>query len=480
MYRHSHPVMVLTQLQRFVFILIIPAARGFFSALFGDFWAWLTGAWVDVGALLLIVLLAVWRWRRLTYRLDAHGITLRSGLFARRETFLFWDNIATVTTAQPFYLRPFHVVYLRADTLGGSSRRTDLALYVTQRESRAFLRGQDVPIPCAPAPQPVYAPGTVPVLLMALLTSRSLTEVLYLSTFVSQAGKLLGAEFSRLLLSSLWDISHRLAFGIPPLAAAIAYVLLGGWALGLLFTLVRYRHYTVAQHGAVAHIHSGGITRRQYALQLPAVNFIDIRRNIALYALKLHSLYISVPGFGKGRDEIACLLPAEPPARFTTLLRQFFPAFVPLAPTVRPARSSVLSFLGLPLFLCTLLLALAAVAVRLFAAFQGFILFICLMLLVPAALFLALRFLAWRTGGVSFADAHYTLCYSSIFILHTVVVPASKITALRLYQSPFQLLSGRNCHLVFYTMSEKRTRHMCRSLPRAQAEALLQAWRAQS
>ena len=478
MFQRTHPAMIFTQLRRFLYILIIPAVRGFFSALFSDFWGWLAGAWLDIGALSLIFLLAILRWQRLAYRLDEQGITVRSGLLLRQETLLLWSKIATITITEPFYLRPLHVVFLRADTLGGNRWRPDVSLILLREDSGAFFRFHGQIPPATAPPRPTYIPGTWSLLLLALLTSHSLTGVLFLATFVSQSGKLLGAELSRLIVNHLWDISHRLAFGLPPIAAAAAYVLLGGWAVGFLFVLVRYRHFSISRWESTPTDFlgiSGGLgTRRHTILRQNHVNFIDIRQNILALVLGLSSLYASVAGYGKGKGDISCLIPAEAASRFAHIRQQLFPGLEPASSLLRPAHSSVMAFIGLPLALCGLLITAGLTAVTLFAAFHTFILFVCLMLLVPVGLLLAVRLREWRTGGCACSPSHYTMCYSRRFIIHTAIIPADKITRVVMVQTPFQLLGGgRNCRLLLYTASEGRARHICRSLPKAEAQAFL-------
>ncbi len=59
----------------------------------------------------------------------------------------------------------------------------------------------------------------------------TLTGVVFASTLISQSGNLLGKEFEDQLVVKLTDIARVLAFGLPPAAALLAYILLGGWLI---------------------------------------------------------------------------------------------------------------------------------------------------------------------------------------------------------------------------------------------------------
>ena len=60
--RHRvHPITILGNLWRVLYLIIIPVLRGFFSALGNNLAGWLSGAWADILILLLMVAIAVLR-----------------------------------------------------------------------------------------------------------------------------------------------------------------------------------------------------------------------------------------------------------------------------------------------------------------------------------------------------------------------------------------------------------------------------------
>ena len=80
---HAHPFSILTFLYRFLFLLIIPLARGFISALTGDIFSWVRGAWFDILIVALIIILAYQKWEHFQYHMDINGVYIATGIFFR-------------------------------------------------------------------------------------------------------------------------------------------------------------------------------------------------------------------------------------------------------------------------------------------------------------------------------------------------------------------------------------------------------------
>ena len=129
--RRPHPLYAVVSLSRYLYLLLLPLARGFISAWGGGVAAWLEGAWFDLCILGLLFGLGGLLWLCTQYRADKEGIFLTTGIFRRREVLLPAGKITCLSAVQPFYLRPFRAVFLRADTPAGSYKRADFSLLQT-------------------------------------------------------------------------------------------------------------------------------------------------------------------------------------------------------------------------------------------------------------------------------------------------------------------------------------------------------------
>jgi len=456
--RRAHPFTILQNLWRVLYLTIIPVLRGFLGALRGGFSGWLRGAWIDVLVMLLMIAIAVWRWRRVTYEPDDSGIRVRSGLIYYKDNHIPWNRVVTVSLNFPLLLKPFHAVRLRADTLGGSFKDADFTMLLSPAAAEAVISGQRETLHSREKRQ--YAPSTRSILALSLLTSNSFAGIVFISTFISQSGRLLGREFSDMLIGTMEEVTRFLAFGIPPAAAMIAYALLTGWLIAFLNTFVRYKNMLVERREHTLAISGGLLTQREYLIQAQDINFLDIRQSISTKLLNLRSLYISAVGYGKQKDDISCVIPTEQDKVFTKHQSALFPGFSPTPRQLAPTNSVVFRFIGFSLFLCGAILLAVALLIWRFPGWRSFILFVGLMLMVPAVILLIVRFLDFRSGGVSFDGELYTLRYSSGLYIHTVVVPANKIVMVQLRQSLLQK-RGKTCDLLINTVAEGRFLHKC-------------------
>lgn len=458
---HAHPLTIFSNLWRVLYLVIIPVLRGFLGALQGDLARWLRGAWIDILVLLLMVGLAVWRWWRVTYRCDDDALHIYMGVLYEKYTRIPWNRIVTLSLVERYYLRPFRAAHFRADTMGGSHKDADFTMLISFRKGQGILekygnqRTQNL--------YRVYIPRTGSIFALALLSSNSFAGIVFMATFISLTGKLLGEGFSRMIIGTFENVARALAFGIPPAAAALAYVLMGGWLIGFLLTFVRYVRFSISRRPRQLRISGGFITRREYLIQHEKINFIDIRQSAISKAFRLFSLYLSAVGYGKHKDDISCIIPTEGREAFYKNRDMLFPRLEPAPRQIIPKLGGVMRFIGPALTWLGGILAGVPLLSWLFPNWSSFILYVGLMMLIPALLFLIVRLMDFSTGGVSVRDNTITLRYSKGFTLHIVVIPADKVSQICFHQGFFQKL-GPNCDLILYTKAERRLRHRCRSL----------------
>ena len=97
-----HPLYILSNLWRYLFILLLPLVRGLYYVVINSFSLtggfqlavnisnWLQGAWVDVLSLLAFLSLGVLLWATFVVELTADGLLVRRGVFRREVSFRWW------------------------------------------------------------------------------------------------------------------------------------------------------------------------------------------------------------------------------------------------------------------------------------------------------------------------------------------------------------------------------------------------------
>lgn len=468
---HAHPVTIFFNLGRVLYLVIIPVLRGFVSALQGGFTHWLSGAWADI--LVFLVMLgfasAAWFFRR--FRFGGNQIELRVGILNHRTVFIPWDRVTTLTLMKPFLLRPIRALRFRADTLGGSFKDADFSILLTPKQADAILKSWE---PFAGgALGKVYQPTTGSIAALSLLTSNSFAGILFISAFISQSGKLLGNKFSQMIIGTFEEAARNLAFGIPPAAAALAYILIAGWFISFFLTFIRYKDFSLISRENTFSISGGIFTHREYYIKYSDVNFIDMRQSIFTKLLRLNSLYISVVGYGKQKDDISCIVPTEHEVKFEESRNKIFPHKRSSERVFMPGKMGIMRFIGPAVMAILAISAAMVVFLRIFPLWTSFIRFVGFMTFVPALFFLLIRIIDFRTGGLSFESGNYTIRYSSGWSLHTVVIPEAKVVRVELRQSLLQK-RGKYCDLIISAKAEGVSFHRCRNLVMADLMKLFQ------
>lgn len=89
-----------------------------------DFGPWVWALLVLAAVVILIRPVTIWLNTR--YRLDADGLSFRSGLFFRKRRAIGYDRIHAITATTPWYMRPFNVV--RITVASGGMADVDITL----------------------------------------------------------------------------------------------------------------------------------------------------------------------------------------------------------------------------------------------------------------------------------------------------------------------------------------------------------------
>ena len=472
----AHPVMILEFLWRFLFLLILPVVRGFVSSLSGGFYLWLQGAWFDLLVVAVILGLAFFQWFFFRFRLvetegKGRGLVVIRGIFHRQESFLPCERICTLSATASFYLRPLAGVRLRADTLAGG-KTPDLSFTVTKRQAEAIMNGRIDERYNNQYIKKSYHPRQIYIIALSAILSNSFAGIVLLAVLVSNIGKILGQEMERRILGTVQLMTNLLAFGLPPVAAALGWLLVAGWLLAFFRNLLRHAGFTVTRQKEQLFIESGIFTKRKYSVYFKFINYLDIRQSVFTKILGLYSVFVHAVGYGKQEEDVSAILPGAGKGELRRQLRLLLPEYKPASDSrcsIRPNRGAIMKFMIEPVWACVLIPAAGWLLSWLFPSWRELIWFVVLMGEIPAVWFFIIRLMDYLSSGIHYdSDSQmYTLRYSSGFYLHTVVVPREKIVQLDLRQSILQKMDGR-CDVLLYTEDEKVHRHHLRNLSRAE------------
>lgn len=458
--RRQHPIAILRYSFRYLFLLSLPLLRGLrYIQTPQGLYRWAQGTWIDLSAILLLLVLPLLLWRGYTYCLTDQGFVLRRGVLFRLETIIPRHHISTLSVERPFYLRPLRAARIAVDTDAGARFRADFTLTVSEQHAREILAERqktDEPI------QHRYRAPWAHIVVLSMLVSNSMSGVLILATAFYQSGRLLGEAYQQQLVGNLENAAQYLRI-IPRTTALIVLVLLIGWGIAALRNLLRHLPFCATRYPTLLAIRNGAITRRDHLCTVSAVHYLDCRQTIFCKLLRLRIVFIHCIGYGKGRDSLSLLIPASPTARAEEQTRRLLPEFRPQAVNIRPAPRSLLRYIAYPLWGMLLIYPTARIVAPLFPLWREILLHLALIAYIPLVWAAAVKILDRYTAGIGCGDGFVTLQYSARLTFHTVTVPQSDIISYRFRQSVFQ----RRRHtgdLIILTYSEEPRRHRIRNI----------------
>lgn len=461
--RRTHPLSILIFLYRFLFLLILPLLRGFLSALNGNLKEWFTGVWIDVLVLFALIVISTLKWALFQYYMDKDTIELTYGIIFRHKITLPMRSVTTLSSLSSIWLRPFWISKVRIDTAARGTRKADFSFYVRRSEAHRIMRLRQEPKQLQDSCVCRYRPPIWSIVLLSVFTSNTLPGIIMVATFVSQAGKLLGQELSMLLRHTFEETARKIAFGLPPIAAAAALFLFIGWFAAFLMNLLQTKGLEIVRTAHRLQVSGGVLTQKRYSLHVQDISFIDIRQSLITRTLRLFSVYLNAIGFGKEQQDIAAIIPFSIKSRVLSRLSLLLPEFIPTKRTIKPARGAFLKFLLLPAIVLVSIPIAAAYGMRLFPIWADIIRFVGFMAALPALWFFGVRLVDLLSSGASKQREYYTMRYSNGFYLHTVIVAWEKITVIDIRQSIFQRFSNK-CDAVILTRAEGRRHHILRTL----------------
>lgn len=488
----SHKINILHRMSKYFILLLIPLLHALFTAIYhlvsslllmqrpgslsDFFYQW----WFDLSMLVLILLIGVYAWFVFVFSIDERGITVEQGILLRQKSFFPFARVTAMSVEHPWYFRPFGIAYLTVDTNGGNAKQTDFSVWIHADRAGELLEYYHTLTEQAALPSnhsPSSSPKTVGmlkkhILFFSLITSSSLTGVLYLYAILKQTGNFLGEEFSKQLVDRFTWVATFLSFGAPPLLSIVAYTMVISWAISFLFTLLRYLRFSITRTDSMLRIKIGLFSPRRVSIVVKRINFVFLRQSLAARLLGIASVFLHCAGYGKDKKDFSVLIPAGGKTVLSKQLETLLPEFSLAPRSIRPRINDFTRFITVPTMILVGVLVGAFLGFHFTTRFDTIIWIALFVLGIPALLFLLVKIYAFSFSGIGVDDDAVTLYYTKGFQIITSMIPLSKITSMELSQAVYHHTTGA-CHLSVYTMAEKTQKQTVVNLQRVRVEELL-------
>ncbi len=455
--RRLHPLTLVFEAIRVARHLVLPAIAGAAGAANDGVARTLA---VGLGILAVpAIAAAIARYVSFRYRLTDDDLILDSGVLARRHRIIPLARIQNVDVRQQPLERIFGVASLHIETAGG--KKTEGVISVLGRADADALRARLL------ASRDAAAGAATPVETLARLSTR---ELIVAGATANEIGVVAAAlaglmQFveDRLVEYLPEAIDPAALPALPPALAIAAFVVAGaiavllvGWILSIVGSVVGYHGFTLERVGGELRKRYGLLARREGSVPLRRVQAVRIeesllRRPFELAAVRIETAGATVPGQQRNPEAFVPLASREGAAQLVArLLDGFDPGCVALLPVHPRARRRIFVRLAVPIVLVAATLGPLH--------HPGWL--TLLVLLAPAY---ALAGNAYANRRYAVVD-DYVVARDALLGRTTWVIPRRKIQTVHVASSPFQRRHGL-ATLVVDTASGPRGAAYIKDLP---------------
>lgn len=472
--KKQHPIAMIRYTSKNFWLLLIPLVRGLLALGF-DFYSWLSGAYLDILVVLIILGAAFFIWWNITFKTEETGIKFSEGVFVKREYFIPFSTMTSVTARKNFFLRPMKAVTLYIDTDSSSALKKS-----SEPDVKLIMRLKDYKELCKKMPDKpsaaklTYRAPKGQLLFFSLLFSSTLSSLIYFGTLLIQGGRLIDRELEERFITAVNDVTkfaERIIKGITPVTVAIIIIIAGGWLYSFISNYLRHINFRIQRWGENIFVENGFFTKWRYRFNTGKINYADLRQNLLMKICGVMSVHVSCTGYGKQKNEIPVFVPITDKKSITGVMKMFLPEFVLDDTEINPRWNYIMRFIGPPTALIFAIIIAAFFMVMLAPDWYSVILFLAVMGEIMSVHLLVVRLTAFYSNGIGIGEDSAALRYCRYFQFHYIILPKEKITGVEIRQTPFQKLND-SCDLVLHARSEAVSSHRVRGLNLKDAEKM--------
>ena len=397
----AHPLMILSFLKPFLFILLIPVIRGVSEYIKNGEITQILG--IEILLFGAILLFAILRWRAFSVECDEKVVVVKTGVFAVSRAVIPINGLSSVQSEQTPFDYIFSSVTFRINTEAGSREKTDYSFKLSRRDSHALsdlLYGKK-------SGEPVrFSPFKIAIL--AAATSSAFTGMLVGVPIVNNAAKLLGLGFEE-LFNEITNISNKIQTYFPPVVNTISLILLIGYIISFVYSFLRYLSFRLFLNDDRIEVRSGFFVKLRTSFKKASINNIKIEQTFLMMLFRRFAMKVNVGGYGEAKSESQVLVPS---GKYSEIRNQYSDYF----PFLKPTGKIVMSKKGLIhqnryLFWAEIFfISLGALAFYLAFRFEEFGRFILFMTFIMGCVIFYYAYLClreYKKGMVRFGETVY-------------------------------------------------------------------------
>lgn len=396
----AHPLMILTFIKPFLFVLILPFIKALLQYLMDRQINDVLG--FELLIFVILTIIAFLRYRAYRIYCDNESVTVKTGFILKKMAEIKISNLSSVKATQNPLDAVFDAVTFSINTEAGSTNRADFKMKMRVKD-------------CEELTSYLYAGEAISkvrfsalrVAIMAAATSSAFSGIIIGVPIINRAGKLLGVGLSDMLLDELNNVSSRVETYFPPVVNTVTLIILLCYAVSFLYSFFKYINFKLLLNEDKLEVHTGFFVKVKTAFKKASVNNVMIVQTPLMLLLRRYAMKVSVGGFGEAKSESQIVVPAGSYKELKSDFAEYFPFLMPDGNSIRARRDILIKgrFLFLPTVYLISLLTVSISSCLLFTDFTRFIFFVTVVLLCILFYYAYICLFEYEYGKIKFGKS---------------------------------------------------------------------------
>lgn len=395
----AHPVMTLTYLKPFLFVLVFPVIKGLVQYIRHRRVSGILP--LETGLFIGILVIAILRYRSFSITVDRDKLTVKSGFLYKSESEINLSRLSSVSSKRNPIDVLFKSVTFSVNTEAGRPSKPDFKfkLYLSDAKHLSkILYGEEE--------QKVMRYSSLRIAVLSMATSSAITGLVLGVPVINRTGKLLGLALSEMVFDEINQISGKVNTVFPPVVNIITIILTVAYTVSFLTSFFKNMRFRLRMSDEKVEIQSGFFVRRHTEFKKSAVKNICMEQSPIMRPFKMFTMRAAIGGYGDGKGEKAVIVPV---GRLRELKKQFAEHFSFLQTDKEPItaehnRLNIRRFLWLPQLYAGLDIAVSVASILIFPYFDRMVLFLGTVLMGIILYYGSLSYRNMKYGRLSLSE----------------------------------------------------------------------------
>lgn len=446
--KHEHPIRILQHCAVNLWLLFLPLLRSLNLFPFSTeaFIEWLKGAWMDILVMLFIFGSALVRWLGCRYCSDSKNFILVQGIFIQKRIVIPFEKITAALESEvklPFMLR---LSIFRIENTAGKITG-DTVLWIRKKDCDEL--SAQIPI-CKKEKKFkfTYSISIWKIILYSFLFSSTLSGTLYIAAFFIEiknaAREILTELHITEAIDKMSDAAASIFRAVPKIIIIILIILLFCRFISFIINLMRSAGFHTAIDSNIIRILSGLFPRNHINIYTPSIECIIMKQGFISKITGVASLFVTYPSSRSIRDKKALLVPivSRKSHLNSTFSKKHKNKTIPSPYTLWCFIWQPMTIIGIILGLLLIISYIKSYAYDIMFPLFG-------IALVPAAIFLLIRLITFRTQVIAWDNKEISISYSQNFSFYTIVTEKDNISLTKIVRTPMAK-KQKYCNITIY------------------------------